>query len=171
VAFITASEGRNVQAMLDLAQHLFKQSHLRVGTGQLNQAVKQVFSERTPSTPAGQRVKVLYATQIETAPPTIVLFVNNPDWVSESYQRFIINRFRELLPYPEVPIRLILRGRGEKRGEDALAEGGTGPRSAPQKKKSRKPARHPPGAAARGGKPRSARKPPAPGGRRGGRMR
>jgi GTP-binding protein len=56
-------------------------------------------------------VRVYYATQTDVAPPTIVLFVNNPDVVHETYQRFMINRFRELLPYDEVPIRLLLRGR------------------------------------------------------------
>ncbi len=132
VVFITATEGRNVQSMLDLAQHLFKQSHLRLTTGQLNQAIRQVFSERTPSTPMGQRVKVLYATQVDSAPPTIVLFVNNPDWVSESYQRFIINRLRDLLPYPEVPIQVLVRGRNERRDEQAVAEAGAAP--IPQKR-------------------------------------
>ncbi|MEA2707906.1 MAG: GTPase [Phycisphaerales bacterium] len=109
--FTTAKDGRNVQKVIDLAQHLFKQANTRVGTGELNRAVKQVFAERAPSTPHGQRVRVYYATQTDVAPPTIVLFVNNPDMVHETYQRFMINRFRELLPYDEVPIRLLLRGR------------------------------------------------------------
>ena len=113
IAFITASEGKNVQAVLDLSQHLFKQSTNRVTTGKLNRAVKQIFEERIPSTPGGKRVKVFYATQIEVAPPTIVLVVNKPEWVEASYQRFMINRFRELLPYPEVPIKLLIRPRGQ----------------------------------------------------------
>ncbi len=125
--FITAKEGRKVQAVLDLAQHLFKQATHRVSTSQLNQAIEQIFAEQTPSTPRGQRVKVLYATQTGVAPPTIVLFVNNPAWVNENYQRFMLNRFRELLPFPEVPIRLILRGRGDKREEDAIVEAGAQP--------------------------------------------
>jgi len=113
IAFVTASDGKNVQAILDLSQHLFKQSTNRVTTGRLNRAVKQIFEERIPSTPSGKRVKVFYATQIETAPPTIVLVVNKPEWVDDSYQRFMINRFRELLPYPEVPIKLLIRPRGQ----------------------------------------------------------
>ncbi|MCC6240221.1 MAG: ribosome biogenesis GTPase Der [Phycisphaerales bacterium] len=124
VVFITAQDGRNVQAMIDLAQHLDKQAHLRVGTGQLNQAIKQIFSEHAPSTSVGHRIKVLYATQVESAPPTIVLFVNKPDLVIDSYQRFIVNRFRELLPFAEVPIRLLLRGRGDKRDTPSIAEAG-----------------------------------------------
>ena len=57
-------------------------------------------------------MKIYYATQVQVAPPTIALFVNHPDYVDASYQRYVVNRFRELLPYPEVPIRLLIRPRG-----------------------------------------------------------
>jgi GTP-binding protein len=120
IAFVTAKEGRNIQAVVDMAQHLFNQANERLTTGRLNQAVKQILAERTPSTPRGQRVRVYYATQVGISPPTIVLFVNNPEYVNEQYQRFIINRFRDLLPFPEVPIRLILRGKGEANEPDEL---------------------------------------------------
>ena len=53
----------------------------------------------------------MYATQVDIAPPTIVLFVNNADLFDINYQRFVINRFRELLPFSQVPIRLTIRGR------------------------------------------------------------
>jgi GTP-binding protein len=129
IAYITAKDGRNVQSLLDLCQHLFKQAHERVGTGRLNAAIKQIFEEQTPSTPRGERVKVYYATQADVAPPAIVLFVNDPDHVNEQYRRFMVNRFRELLPFPEVPIKLIVRGRvrGAENQGDArapIAEGG-----------------------------------------------
>jgi GTP-binding protein len=111
VAFITAKDGRNIQAVVDLAQHLFKQANERVGTGRLNAAVKSIFEEKTPSTSTGRRAKIYYATQSDVAPPTIVLFVNKPEYVDETYQRFMINRFREKLPFDEVPIKLIIRGK------------------------------------------------------------
>ena len=114
VAFITAKDGRNVQVVLDLAQHLFKQANERVSTGRLNAAIKQILDERFPSSKSGRRPKIYYATQVGTAPPTIVLFVNNPEYFDDAYQRFMINRFRELLPYAEVPIRLQIRGKGEQ---------------------------------------------------------
>ena len=63
-------------------------------------------------------------TQTDVAPPAIVLFVNNPDYVDETYQRFMINRMRELLPYPEVPIRLFLRARQRTEHTEVLAESG-----------------------------------------------
>ena len=111
IAFITAKDGKNVQTVLDTAQHLFNQSRQRVTTGRLNAAVRSILDERTPSTASGRRARIYYATQIDTAPPTIVLVANKVQYIDEPYQRFMINRMRELLPYPEVPIRLIIRPR------------------------------------------------------------
>ncbi|HEV8378112.1 MAG TPA: ribosome biogenesis GTPase Der [Tepidisphaeraceae bacterium] len=122
IAFITAKDGKNVQAALDLAQHLFKQSRQRMTTGRLNQAIRAILQERAPSTPSGRKAKVFYATQIDVSPPTIVLVVNNPAFFEDSYQRHIINRLRDLLPYPEVPIRLLIRPRGQRTNEAALDE-------------------------------------------------
>jgi GTPase len=117
IAFVTAKDEKNVQVALDLAQHLAKQTHTRLSTGQLNKVLEQILQERCPSAGvSGRRVKIFYATQTAVNPPTIVLFVNHPKDVTESYKRYIINRFRELLPYAEVPIRLMIRGRGNKEG-------------------------------------------------------
>ncbi|MGB7157265.1 MAG: ribosome biogenesis GTPase Der [Tepidisphaeraceae bacterium] len=124
IAFITAKEGKNVQQVLDLSQNLFKQSHERLTTGHLNKVVRAILDQQHPSSPTGRRAKVFYATQTDVAPPTIVLFVNNPQYVNENYQRFMINRFREMLPFAEVPIRLVIRGRVKGVGEDALSDVG-----------------------------------------------
>src|SRR5262249_2049391 len=106
IAFVTAKEGKNVQEVLDLAQHLFSQSNQRDTTAKLNEAVQQILTERMPSAPKGRRPKIYYTTQTGVAPPTIVLFVNHPDNFDQSFRRFVVNRFRELLPFDEVPIRL-----------------------------------------------------------------
>jgi GTP-binding protein len=148
VAFVTAKDGRNVQAVVDLAQHLFKQTNERVGTGRLNAAVKAIFEEKVPSTPTGRRAKIYYATQSDVAPPTIVLFVNKPEYVDENYQRFMINRFREKLPFDEVPIKLVVRG---KTARDVAPEGANidtddrilRPRSKPAARKRPEPKPHP----------------------------
>lgn len=137
IAFITAKDGRNVQGALDLAQHLFNQSRTRVTTHKLNTVVRQLLDERRPSTPTGRRARIYYVTQTDVAPPTIVLFVNNPDFVDTTYQRFMINRFRELLPYPEVPIKLFVRQRvrqaeGTKEMEDADEQPPAGKSVAPK---------------------------------------
>jgi GTP-binding protein len=68
---------------------------------------------RQPPSRTATLPKVYYATQVAVCPPTIVLFVNNPDLFTEDYRRFVEHRLREELPFPEVPIRLILRAHFE----------------------------------------------------------
>ena len=112
VAFVTATRNRNVQSVIDLAASLFKQARIRVPTGELNAVVAEAVSENAPKPKRGTgQVKILYATQVATCPPTIVSFVNHPDRVSQTYERFLINRLRDRLPFEEVPIRLLFRGR------------------------------------------------------------
>jgi GTPase len=86
--------------------------------------VRQVLQEKLPSTPSGRRARIYYATQTSTSPPTIVLFVNNPAFLTDTYRRFMINRFRTLLPYAQVPIKLIVRGRQQSRVMPSLEEKG-----------------------------------------------
>lgn len=114
MAFTTAKDGRNIQGVVDLAQSLLKQSNERLTTGRLNTALEVVLQERAPSAPKGKRPKIYYATQVSVAPPTIVLFVNKAEYIDDNYKRFVVNRFRDLLPYAEVPIKLQIRGKGER---------------------------------------------------------
>jgi GTP-binding protein len=113
VVFMTAKTGRNVAAAVDVALSLFNQAHTRMPTAHLNAALQEILQERGPSAKHGSKpVKILYATQITTAPPTIVFFCNDPALVTENYRRFMENRLRTLTPFKEVPIRLWFRPRG-----------------------------------------------------------
>ncbi|MBI4716320.1 MAG: ribosome biogenesis GTPase Der [Planctomycetes bacterium] len=120
VAFTSAIAGRNIDATIDLAAGLSKQSRIRVGTGPLNQMLQEALAVHAPRARRGRRApKLFYATQIATEPPTIVVFVNAPDLVTEDYRRFVLNRFRERLPYGEIPIRLLWRARRARASFDA----------------------------------------------------
>jgi GTP-binding protein len=60
-------------------------------------------------------------TQTNVAPPTIIMFVNHPEDVNDSYKRFMVNRFREMLPFAEIPFQLFVRGRaGAPRDAEAF---------------------------------------------------
>ena len=112
VAFCTATENKNVQSVIDLATSLHKQARIRIPTGELNQIIQAAISKNLPSPKRGSgALKILYATQVSTCPPTIVLFVNDSARATKSFERFLLNRLREILPFTEVPIRLIFRGR------------------------------------------------------------
>ena len=112
VAFTSAIQGRNVPSTIDLAAELHKQSNTRVSTGPLNQVLQQALATNAPRAKRGRKQpKFFYATQVSTVPPTIVLFVNAPELVTQNYERYLLNRFREELPFPEIPIRLVFRAR------------------------------------------------------------
>lgn len=112
ISFTSAEAGRNIGSTLDLVASLYKQADTRVGTGKLNAALESALSQNTPPTKRGKkRPKFYYATQIATKPPTVVVFVNAASLVTDGYRRFLLNRFRESLPFEEIPIRLIFRGR------------------------------------------------------------
>jgi GTP-binding protein len=80
----------------------------------LNQALGEAVAAHAPASKKGRVPKFFYATQIAVQPPTILLFVNNPDLVTGEYERFLLNRFRDHLPFAEVPIRLAYRRRRER---------------------------------------------------------
>ncbi len=127
VSFTSAETGRNIGSTLDLVTSLYKQAETRVGTGKLNAALEEALSQNTPPTKRGKkRPKFFYATQIATKPPTVVVFVNAASLVTDGYRRFLMNRFREALPFEEIPIRLIFRGRRASTrtpaGEHAIME-------------------------------------------------
>jgi GTP-binding protein len=109
LAFISAKDNHGIGDLLKLSEVLNVQFRTRLKTSQLNGAVEQILELRGPSSPTAQKVKVYYATQIDTAPPTIVLFVNNPELITEEYRRFFVRQLRERLPFAEVPIKLHVR--------------------------------------------------------------
>lgn len=124
ISFISAAEGTNIRETIDLAFQLREQALQRVTTGKLNRLVRQIFEMRGPPSKLGTFAKLYYAAQVKVAPPTIGLVVNRPDLFDPAYERFLINRFREELPFPEVPIRLIIKGRKRKGegGEEPFAD-------------------------------------------------
>ncbi len=112
VTIVTAKTGKNVDAAVDVARSLYKQALTRVTTGKLNAALVSILEARGPSPKRGTKPpKILYATQAAIAPPTLVFFCNNPALVTDNYRRFMENRLREILPFPEVPMRLLFRPR------------------------------------------------------------
>jgi GTP-binding protein len=111
IAFITARSGRNVQAVLNLAQNLHKQASARVSTGDLNRVLRHALAQQAPPLRQNRRPKIYYGTQVAANPPTIVLFTNGPELFDNTYQRYLIKNFRDHLPFADVPIKLYLRHR------------------------------------------------------------
>src|SRR5260370_40904968 len=105
IAFITAKSGKNVQTVLNLAQHLFKQASQQVGTGDLNRVVRDALEKQPPPLRQNRRPKVYYATQVASNPPTIVLFTNSPDLFTNPSQLYFLHLFPHTPPISTVPIK------------------------------------------------------------------
>lgn len=111
IVFISAQKTQGMREVLALAMNLHEQANHRVQTAELNEAIETITAERGPSAKGGRRARIYYATQLDVNPPTVALFVNQPDLFDHNYQRFLLNRFRDLLPFSEVPIKLLIRGK------------------------------------------------------------
>jgi GTP-binding protein len=113
LAFITSKTGKNVKALLNLSQAMFKQAHRRIGTGTLNRVLREAVEKHPPSMSENRPPRIYYATQVGTDPPTIVLFVNKPSLFDPTYLRYLVHVFRERLPFRDIPIKLYLRARSQ----------------------------------------------------------
>ncbi|MFO1019926.1 MAG: ribosome biogenesis GTPase Der [Planctomycetales bacterium] len=111
VACITAKEDRNTKQLINLAQSIFKQACTRVSTSQLNQVIRQAIVENPPSSKGTKWLRIYFATQVSTQPPTLVLKCNYPEEIDLSWKRYLLGVIRERLPFSEVPVKVYYRSR------------------------------------------------------------
>jgi GTP-binding protein len=88
-----------------------------VPTADVNRVVGDAAMDHPPPTSRGKRARILYATQVAIAPPTFVVFVNDPELFHFSYRRYLENRLRDAFGFAGTPIRILLRARqpGDRR--------------------------------------------------------
>lgn len=114
--FISAKTGQRVPKVIETARFAYAQNCTRVKTGTLNDVIAEAVSMNEPPTDKGRRLKIYYATQASTKPPTFVLFVNDPDIMHFSYKRYLENFLRKSFSLTATPLRIFVRKRGEKEG-------------------------------------------------------
>jgi GTP-binding protein len=112
VVYISALTGQRVGTVLPAALEVDAARKHRLGTSELNQLIRSAYENVQVPTKSGRPLRIYYATQAETEPPTFVLFVNDPELVHFSYQRYLENRIREHYPFTGTPIRIVFRMRG-----------------------------------------------------------
>ncbi len=113
--FISAKTGQRVNKLFELINEVNHQNALRVSTSVVNEVINEAIAVVQPPSDKGKRLKVLYGTQASTRPPTFVIFVNNKELFHFSYQRYLINCFRNNFGLQGTPVRLLVR---EKRGKE-----------------------------------------------------
>ena len=111
IAFVSALTKARVQTLLPLIDAVHDASLLRIQTNVLNEVIMDAQLMTPPPTRNGKQLKIYYASQVATAPPTIVLFVNDPELLHFSYKRFIENTLREAFGFEGTTIRILARER------------------------------------------------------------
>jgi GTP-binding protein len=111
IVFASALTGQRVDRILREARKVAEERYRRVPTADVNRVVADAAMAHPPPTARGKRARILYATQAAVAPPTFVIFVNDPELFHFSYRRFIENRLRDAFGFAGTPIRLRFRAR------------------------------------------------------------
>ena len=111
IIWISALTGEAVDGVVAAALHVAEQRRVRVSTGRLNARLRQWTTERPPPTHKGRPMRFYYATQSGVEPPTFVFFMNAPEALHFSYQRYLQRRLRDAFGFEGASMRLHFRGR------------------------------------------------------------
>lgn len=107
--FTSAKTGQRVTKVLDLLLEVEQERQKRITTARVNERLEELLRRKQPPQAAGREIRLLYATQVQVAPPTIAVFSNHPDLVEEHYIRYLHNGFRESWAFTGNPLRVVLR--------------------------------------------------------------
>ena len=113
IAFVSALKNQRVHLLFDQIKQVYENYNRRVSTNVLNDVILDATIMNQAPIFNGDRLKIYYATQIDVAPPTFVLFVNDVNYMHFSYQRYIENKLREAFALEGTPIKIILRKKEE----------------------------------------------------------
>ncbi len=111
---ISAKDGTNLDALLNAVVSVQKQMNQRINTAQLNEALREWVDYNPLPYVSGRALKVKYLTQVDTAPPHFLLFVNRKESFPESYTRYIQNQIRKEFRFSSVPIEMELKQSAKK---------------------------------------------------------
>lgn len=112
--FVSAKTKQRLVSIYKQAKDVYAECTKRVSTSILNKILLEAMAMNPPSTKRGKKLRVFYSTQVRTAPPTFILFVNDEDLVQDSYKRYLENKMREAFGFFGTPIRMSFRERKEK---------------------------------------------------------
>src|SRR5579884_1521020 len=111
ILFASAKTGYHVQSILETVLNVAEMRYLRIPTARLNEVVREAVRRHNPTTVRNKVLKIYYATQTQVNPPTFVFFVNDPQAVHFSYERYLENRLREAFSFKGTAIRMHFRAR------------------------------------------------------------
>ena len=106
---VSAREGRNLDALMRAVLALAETWSRRVPTADMNRWLEMAVAQHPPPLVAGRPIRIRYATQIKSRPPTFALFVSKPQDLPDSYLRYLVNSLRDSFQLDGVPIRTVMR--------------------------------------------------------------
>lgn len=112
--YISAVTKQRLNQIFEKSIEVYEQAIKRVATGLLNKVINDAYAMNPPSTVKNKRLKILYSTQINTQPPTFVMFTNNGDLMKDHYKRYLDKKLREAFGFFGTPIRISVRERSNK---------------------------------------------------------
>lgn len=113
VVFVSAVTKQRIHRLPEVISYAAEQNAMRISTSILNQVIEDAVAINPTPTEKGKRLKIMYATQVKIKPPTFVIFVNEPEIMHFSYQRYLENKLREAFGFEGTPIQMIIRGKNE----------------------------------------------------------
>ncbi|MCX7902985.1 MAG: ribosome biogenesis GTPase Der [Caloramator sp.] len=113
IIYISAKTGQRVTKLIELIKFVADQNAMRVKTGVLNEVISEAVMLRQPPVEKGKALKIYYATQVSTKPPTFAIFVNDEEIVHFSYDRYLENQIRQHFGFEGTPIRLVYKSKKE----------------------------------------------------------
>ena len=114
VVFLSAKTKQRLQKLLPVVKHVAEQHTLRVQTHLLNDVISDAVAINPPPTDKGRRLRINYATQVAVKPPTMVVFVNDPEMMHFSYERYLENKIRAAFNFEGTPIRIFTRRKSDE---------------------------------------------------------
>ena len=111
VAFVSAKTKQRVHSLFEKIIMISENHAMRIQSSVLNEVIEDAVARNPAPTDKGRRLRIYYVTQVAVKPPTFVVFVNEPELMHFSYERFLQNRLRESFGFEGTPIRLITRAR------------------------------------------------------------
>ncbi|MEC0372089.1 ribosome biogenesis GTPase Der [Paenibacillus chibensis] len=114
IVFLSAKTKSRLHKLLPVVQHAAEQHNLRVQTHLLNDVVSDAVALNPPPTDKGRRMRINYVTQVAVKPPTIVVFVNDPELMHFSYERYLENKIRGAFDFEGTPIRIFTRRKSDE---------------------------------------------------------
>lgn len=111
IVFVSALKNQRIQTLFEQIKIVYENYTRRIATNVLNDIILDASIMNQAPIFNGDRIRVYYGLQVDIKPPTFVLFVNDPNYMHFSYQRYLENRFRSAFMLEGTPIKLILRKR------------------------------------------------------------